>query len=230
MLEEAKLVDELNRVFGLSIAEIAMRLQRSKAWVIVRIRVLSEMSSTIMDEIISGRFPLYSYIYTLRSVRRLTGAASQKNIGDFVKHVGGHGLSIREIALLSNGYFCGGTKMAEEIKSGNLGWCLAEMKRRADEKSASPASLNENEKLALRDLELMIHLVGRLPLRLRHRDLKSGEFFAEAAVIGGEVMRLWPDFTESMKGFYDRCGAAQGNCTVAPARDECSVDESHAQC
>jgi ParB/RepB/Spo0J family partition protein len=229
MLEQAKLVDELNRVFSLSVAEISMRLQRSKAWVIVRIRVLSEMSSKVMDEIIAGRFPLYSYIYTLRPVRRLTGAASQKPIENFVSHVSGHGLSTREIELLSDGYFLGGTKMKEEIEGGNLGWCLEEMKRRAEAKSALPAGLNENEKRAIRDLEFMSQLTGRLPLRLTHRDLKSGEFYAEAVVIVGELLRLWPEFTKGMKDFYDRCGVAEGNRAVAPTRNECSSDEPHTQ-
>jgi hypothetical protein len=229
MLEQAKLVDDLNRIFGLSVAEISMRLQRSKSWVRARLEVLKEMSGSVMNDIIGGRFPLYSYIYTLRSHRRLPGCASQKPIENFVSHVSGRGLSTREIELLSDGYFRGGTKMKQEIEGGNLGWCLEEMKRRAEAKSSLPASLNENEKRALRDLEFMSQLMGRLPLRLAHRDIKSGEFYAEAAVIVGELLRLWPEFTKGMRGFYDRCGVAEGNRAVAPTGNECSSDDSHAQ-
>lgn len=230
MLEQAKLVDELNRVFSLSVAELSMRLQRSKSWVRVRLEVLKEMSAAVMNDIIGGRFPLYSYIYTLRPHRRLPGGASQKVIENFVSHVGGRGLSTREIELLSDGYFRGGAKMRQEIEGGNLGWCLGEMKRRAEAKSTFPASLNENEKLTLQDLEFMSQLTGRLPLRLTHRDIKSSEFYAEAVVIVGELLRLWPEFTKGLKGFYDRCGVAEGNRAVAPTRNECSSDDSHAQC
>jgi ParB/RepB/Spo0J family partition protein len=229
MLEQAKLVDDLNRVFGLSVAEISMRLQRSKAWVRARLEVLKEMSAAVMNDIIAGRFPLYSYIYTLRPHRRLPGGASQKAVENFVGHVGGRGLSAREIELLSDGYFRGGTKMRQEIEGGNLGWCLEEMKRRAEAKSTLPASLNENEKRALRDLEFMSQLTGRLPLRLTHRDLKSGEFYVEAVVIVGELLRLWPDFTNKMGDFYDRCRAAESNREIAPAGHESSGNESQSE-
>lgn len=229
MLEQAKLVDELNRVFALSVAEISLRLQRSKGWVLARTQMLSEMSPKVMDEIIAGRFPLYSYIYTLRPVRRLTGCASKNEVENFVNRVSGHGLSTREIELLSDGYFRGGATIKQEIDGGNLGWCLEEMRRRAEAKSTLPLGLNEDEKKAIRDLEFMGQLTGRLPLRLSHCGLKSNEFFAEASVIAGELLRLWPEFTNKMRGFYDRCRAAEGNREIAPAGHEPSGNESQSE-
>lgn len=226
MLEQAKLVDELNRVFGLSVADISMQLQRSKSWVHARTQVLLEMSPKVMDEIIAGRFPLYSYIYTLRPMRRLTGSASKKEIENFVTHIGGHGLSTRDIELLSEGYFRGGSKLKQEVEGGNLGWCLEEMKRRAEAKSSLPVSLNDNEKKTLRDLEFISQLMSRLPMRLSLKDVKSGEFFAEAVVMVGELLRLWPEFTKNMRSFYDRCGAAESNRSVASSGDECAGNES----
>lgn len=224
MLEQAKLVEELHRAFSLSLSEISLRLQRSHSWVRVRLAVLKEMSPKVMDEIISGRFPLYSYMYTLHPHRRIPGGASNKEVENFVGRVSGHGLSTREIELLSEGYFRGGSKMKQEIEKGNLGWCLEEMKQRAAAKSSLPVNLSENEKRTIRDLEFISQLMGRLPLRLSHRDLKSDVFFAEAMVIVNELIKRWPQFTKDMRSFYDRCRTAEGNREVKQPGNEYSGD------
>jgi hypothetical protein len=227
MLEQAKLVEELKEIFSLSVAEIALRLQRSKSWVVVRLQVLSEMSPKIMEEIIAGRFPLYSYIYSLRPHRRISESASNKDIENFVSKVSGHGFSTREIGLLSDGFFQGGSRMKQEIESGNLGWCINEMKQRADAKSSLPTNLNETEKRAIRDLEFMSQLVGRLPLRLTNRDLKSDTFFAEAVVITSGLINRWEEFTKAIRSFYDRCGVAECDKALKQSGNECATDELH---
>lgn len=222
MLEQAKLVDELNRIFGLSVAEIASRLQRSKSWVNVRLQVLGEMSPVVVDAIISGKFPLYSYVYTLRPLRRLRGSESKKEVDKFVTNISGKNLSVRDIELLSEGYFRGGAKLKQEIENGNIGWCLGEMKQRADAKSSLPSSFNETEKRTIRDLEFLSQLLGRLPLRLTHRDLKSAEFFAESVVIVGGLVSLWPEFINNLRNFYDRCGVRASDNKVKQPGSECA--------
>ena len=108
-IEQAKLVDELKKVYGLTVAEISTHLGRSKAWAVVRVEAFSSMSEKVAAEIFSGRFPLYSYLYTLRRLRRLNGVAS-KEVDDFVSSVSGKGLSTRDIELLSRAYFQGGRR------------------------------------------------------------------------------------------------------------------------
>ncbi len=58
ILEQARMVDELQHGFGLSNLEISRRLERSQAWVSVRIGILTEIPEEIKNEIFSGKFPL----------------------------------------------------------------------------------------------------------------------------------------------------------------------------
>jgi len=61
-LEQARFVDELHKRHGLTVTDIASRLERSKAWVSVRLGIIDEMSEVVRDAVFSGRFPLRSYI------------------------------------------------------------------------------------------------------------------------------------------------------------------------
>jgi ParB/RepB/Spo0J family partition protein len=71
IVEQARFVDELKKSFGLGVSEIAKRLEVSRAWVSVRTGILGEMSDCIKQEVFSGRFPLRSYMYTLRQFTRV---------------------------------------------------------------------------------------------------------------------------------------------------------------
>lgn len=199
-IEQAKLVEELKRVYGLSLAEIATQLSRSKAWVVVRIEAFSSMSELVQTEIFSGRFPLYSYLYTLRSFRRLNGVAS-KDIDDFVKSVSGKALSARDIELLARAYFQGGTQIREQIQSGYIGFCLSRIK----DETGSGNDLNEVERAVLRDLELTNRFMSRLTLKLSNPKIESREFFAEAGLLVSGIIRLEPRFTGAILEFYARC-------------------------
>lgn len=62
---------------------------------VVRVEAFSSIRPTVQAEIFSDRFPLYSYLYTLRQFRRLNGVAS-KEIDEFVKATSGKALSVRD--------------------------------------------------------------------------------------------------------------------------------------
>lgn len=200
-IEQAKLVDELKRGYSLSLGEIATHLGRSKAWVVVRVEAFSSMSETVEAEIFSGRFPLYSYLYTLRRFRRLNGIAS-KEVDEFVKAVSGKALSARDIELLSRAYFQGGTQIREQIKSGAIGFCLSQLKEAESEQGQE---LNEAERTALRDLDIANRVMGRLTLKLSNPKLESSEFFAEAGLLVSGIIRLEPRFNSAIREFYARC-------------------------
>ena len=97
LLEQAVFVEELNKTQGLNVSEIALRLQKSKSWVSVRLKTFSEMSEATKLSILEGRFPLYSYLYTLHPFRRLEGSASKFEMDEFIGITSGKGLSTREI-------------------------------------------------------------------------------------------------------------------------------------
>jgi len=106
ILEQARLIDELKTVHGMSNWEIAGSLEKSKSWVSVRSGIIGEMSECVRNKIFSGTFPVYSYMYTLRQFIRIN-CARKEEIDEFVKLVSGKHLSIREIELLAHGYFKG---------------------------------------------------------------------------------------------------------------------------
>ncbi len=209
LLEQARLVDELKRAHEMSVAEIAAKLERSKAWVLVRIDTLSKMSKEVRTEVFSGRFPAYSYLYTLRQFRRLTHA-KQSEEDEFVRAASGKQLSTRDIELLARGYFQGGKNIRTQIREGNLGWCLGELKRDWTQASEGAAQWSETERGALRDLEMVARAMGRLGLRLGSPGIGSPGFYAEAGLLASGVLRRMAQFETQVRRFHDRCREASG--------------------
>jgi predicted transcriptional regulator len=211
LLEQARLVDELKRTHQLSLAEIATRLERSKAWVVVRLDVLSKMSPVARDAVFAGKFPAYSYLYTLRQFRRVNGA-KQSDENEFVAAVSGKGLSTRDIECLARGYFQGGSQVREQITQGDLGWCLKELRRDEADISAGVADWTERERGVARDLEIVGRAMGRLTLRLGElmSDGSPG-FISEAGLLAGGVSRRLGPFEAVIRRFYDRYRKTPGD-------------------
>ena len=63
-LEQARFVDELHKRHGLSVTDIAARLECSNAWVSVRLGIIDEMSQVVREAVFSGSFPVRSYMCT----------------------------------------------------------------------------------------------------------------------------------------------------------------------
>jgi hypothetical protein len=71
ILEQARFVVDLVSIHGMSVAEVAQTLSRSKGWVSMRRSLLEEMSPAIQAILFRGAFPVYSYMYTLRPFMRM---------------------------------------------------------------------------------------------------------------------------------------------------------------
>ena len=96
ILEQARFVVDLVTIHGMSMAEVAETLCRSKGWVCMRRSLLEEMSPAIQQALFRGAFPVYSYMYTLRPFMRMNGD-NQAEIERFVRAVAGRRLSVRDI-------------------------------------------------------------------------------------------------------------------------------------
>lgn len=203
-VEQAKLVDELKCVYGLSVTEIAKRVDRSQAWVCTRINVLCEMSEQVMNGILSGRFPAYSFFYTLRQFRRLN-AVPKSEIDGFVKAVSGHNCSTRDIERLANGYFRGGEKIRDQIRQ-DFSWYLGQL--RGQVSMEGPTTLSDLESRVLRDLEMLQSCMGRLTLKLHNEQLRGADFFAQAALITDGILSRGHMFLDELRRFHDRIGKA----------------------
>jgi ParB/RepB/Spo0J family partition protein len=60
ILEQARFVVELLSMHDMSLAEVAERLSRSKAWVSMRRGLLQEISQAVQEILFRGAFPVYS--------------------------------------------------------------------------------------------------------------------------------------------------------------------------
>jgi hypothetical protein len=220
LLEQARFVADLLTVHGLSLAEIATKLSRSKGWVSMRKNLLEEMSPAIQQLLFRGAFPVYCYMYTLRPFRRMN-TISAKEIERFMQAVAGQRRSVRDIALLAQGYFRGPAALREAIVGGKLGWSLEQMKRVPEHREGG----NEFERVLLNDLQILRKYLQRVWLKCADERLQSRAFYAQANLLTGGLLSQLQPFSERMRAFYDRSGHAECHLPDASGGDAPAPDQ-----
>lgn len=203
ILEQAAFVDELRDKYNMSTREIAGHLERSPAWVCVRSGIMDEMSETVKDAVFSGKFPVRSYMYNLRLFTRVN-SIKKSEIDIFVKSVSGKGLSTRDIEILVYGYFRGGNELKKQITQGNIDWTLKQMKKSNVCSSSDENSLNELERNAINDLELVQKYMEKISSGIKDVKLNSPPFLATAHLLVEGILSKINIFTKNMEEFYDQ--------------------------
>jgi predicted transcriptional regulator len=203
ILEQAAFIDELSTTGRLTVAEIAKELSRSKSWVSMRLGLISEMSATIRAKLFSGAFPVYSYMYTLRSFMRMNGVSGEE-VDQFVVAVSDKGLSVRDIEQLAHGYFRGPDSFRQEILKGNLALPL----KRLREVPQNPDGCSAFERVMLHDLEITQKYMQRLMGKSQDPRLQSRPFHAQANLLSAAILSRVPAFNQSLKQLHDRSGQA----------------------
>jgi hypothetical protein len=224
-LEQAALVDELHQPHQLSVTQIAHHLERSPAWVSLRLGLVAEMSETVKEAIFAGRFPVRSYMYTLRSFTRVK-EIKKSDLDTFVKAVSGKGLSIRAIEVLAQGFFNGGPAIRDQITHGNLDWTLNQLKQQP---GSDTPSLNEWESRTLKGLELAQGCIIRIPRQLKCVKLKSAEFFSEADLLTEGILNRIDFFTNTLRWFHDRRGEKKSDPGSPSGREKEETDRPASQ-
>jgi len=199
-LEQAALVDELKARYHLSVMEIARQLERSPAWVSVRLGILSQMSESVRAAIFSGAFPVRSYLYTLHSFTRVN-KIPQSEITQFVQAASGKHLSLRQIDLLARGYFQGGAALKAQIQQGQISWTLDQLQKSQVRESSE---LGQREARVLLDLELAQKYLRRLLAGLQQPSLTGNAFFAQADLLVEGLLTLLPRFQKSLEVWHDK--------------------------
>lgn len=210
IIEQAKLIDELRSVHHMSVGEIARVLEKSPAWVSVRAGIIAEMTPLVTGAILSGAFPVYSYMYTVRPFMRLNRIAKEE-IDTFVRLTAGRGLSIRDIELLAHGYFKGPEPMRQQIAQGNIAWGLSRMKH----PRLTAAQCTERERRLLSELEGCQKYLQRIICTSKDRRCKSNAFCAEANLLTGGIMRKVTAFGAAIRALYDRTRKTQGDSAAS---------------
>jgi hypothetical protein len=203
ILEQARFIVDLVTIHGMSVAEIAQTLSRSKGWVCMRRSLLAEMSPAIQQILFRGAFPVYSYMYTLRPFMRMNGD-HRTEAERFMKAVAGRRLSVRDIELLAHAYFRGPASLREAIVGGNLGWSLEHLKCVPEDREGC----SEFERVLLKELQILRKAIERVMAKCHDRRLRSRAFHAQANLLCAGLLSTWEPFGERIKEFYDRTGRA----------------------
>jgi predicted transcriptional regulator len=198
VLEEARFLDEL-KARGLSLAEMAEALGRSKAWVSLRLGLLEQMSPVVRQQVFDGGLPTYSWIYTLAPFRRLKGVTSQQ-VDEFVGAVSGCALSVRQIEQLAHGYFRGPESFRQELRSGHLSLLLQQMTA----VPVDPDGCSEFERILVGDLELLQKHAQRVVTKSQDRRLQSRAFFVQCHLLTGGLLSRSRGFLKILQQLHDR--------------------------
>lgn len=203
LLEQARFIDELKNVQKMSVAQIATELSRSKAWVSMRLGLMSEMGQGVRQQLFSGAFPVYSYMYTLRQFMRMNGV-KREQIDLFVGALAGKKLSVREIEQLAHGYFRGPESFRQEILRGNVALPLEWMSKVPQD----PDGCSEFERMLLKDLEILQKYMQRVMGKGQDPRLISRPFHAQCHLLAGGILSRNTAFLHSLRQLHDRSGQA----------------------
>ena len=201
LLEQARFVDDLHRERGLSPADIAQQLDRSPAWVTVRLGLLRELSPIVRDALFAGAFPVYAYLYTLRPFRRLKSVTAA-DLDQFVGALRGHPLSVRQIEGLAHGFFRGPPSFRQELLQGHLTLAL----RHLAEAPSDPDSGSEFERIFLHDLEQTQKAMLRVIGKSQDPKLQSAAFRAQANLLTAALLSQTAAFLRTLRQLHDRTG------------------------
>ena len=201
ILEQASFVGELKRLHAMNLAEIATALSRSKAWVCLRMGLLTELTPVVRQKLFAGLFPVYAYMYSVRPFMRINGVA-KADIEQFVVALSGMHLSLREIDCLARGYFRGGEQLREQIRQGNVALSLEQFTNSAP----ATAGCTLFEQAMLKDLEHVQKYQQRVSGNCPDPRLASPAFRAQAHLLLAGLLNRTPSFLESVRNLHDRCG------------------------
>ncbi len=201
ILEQARLLDELNKVHHLSVGEMARLLDKSKGWVGMRLGMIEGMSEAVLEKIFKGQFSAYSYMYSLRPFMRMNGI-KKKEIDEFVDLTSGKALSIRDLDILARGYFSGNDNLREQLKNGDVSWALRRLKENGAQ--ASGEDCTELERNVLRKLEVLRALLVSMIYYSNDTRLKSPYFRVQANLLTDGILKQWDDFSSAIRRLDDK--------------------------
>jgi hypothetical protein len=198
VLEEARFLDEL-KARGMSLAEMADALSRSKAWVSLRLGLLEAMSPVAREKVFAGGLPVHSWIYTVAPFRRLNGVTVGQ-VDEFVGAVSGRGLSVRQIDQLAQGFFRGPESFRQELRAGHLTLLLQQMAA----VPVDPDGCSEFERILVGDLEQIQKHAQRVAGKSQDRRLQSRAFFVQCHLLTGSLLSRGKGFLKILQQLHDR--------------------------
>ncbi len=200
-VEEAIFVNELYKTHQQTLKQIASELERSPAWVSIRLGIIDEMSKDVREAIFSGKFPLRSYMYTLRPFTRVKGF-DRNLITSFVNKVSGKDLSTRDIDKLAYIYFRGSPEARSEIDAGKAHTILdyyKKVKTKEEERDLE----NDLERKVINNLELFQKYMNFVMRDIMNPTLISQDFKNTAKFLISGILKQIDDFINVIRRWHD---------------------------
>jgi len=201
LYEEAGFVLQLYRVHGMSPGDIADRLNRSKAWVSMRLQFQNSIPDSVRDSLHTGSFPMHAWMYSVRPFMRVNG--EKDRLGEeFVSLMSRERATLREIDILAREWFTGGEESREAIRKGNGAFILNRLQTNVDIQETMSAAEQQLFKYLV-SIETLIRKIRhetRVPAKGR-----SKAFQAQAGVVCMKIVSNLKNFNESMEVLHAQC-------------------------
>lgn len=224
-MEQAALIEELHKQYGMSIYDIAASLCRSPSWVSMRLGMLDELSSLVREKIMSGAFPARAYLYGLKGFTRVNKIPMQ-DVDACVNALSGKYLSTRDLFILSRAYFNGGESIQRLIIDGDVHRALRVLKSDA---AAPDYEMSVTDRTFLEYLMDASTAINRVLHHARNIEMMTADFSNHVNLWCSSLMNIMQSFQSIITEFYERtrpavrgadavpAGAKQeGDCAIAP--------------
>jgi hypothetical protein len=216
-VEQATLIEELNKHYGMSIYDIAQHLGRSPSWVSMRLGVIEDLSPLVREKIMSGAFPARAYLYGIKGFTRVNKIGRQQ-VDAFVGAVSGKGLSTRELFVLSRAYFSAGGAIRSLICEGNVRRALRLLLEEAQ--GVDDATLPQREREFIKDLSQASTGINRVIANSAGIGDGTMAFRHHVNLWCTAIVRRHNEFITIIKDFYDRSGpAGRGTGVLSGGRE-----------
>lgn len=201
-VEQAAFVNELQTRLNLSLTEIAYRLEVSKAWVSVRLGIWEEMSPLVREKIFSGKFPLRSYMYTIKQFTRVNTKDKKKDIDNFINLTSGKKLSTREIDVLAKNYFKGDPGIKKQIEEGDINWTARALINQEKSDKANSDAESTHEINVISNLRKLVYLLITVRSIFTEQLTKtSGNLVKRISPIMCQIIENMEKLSKVMEGF-----------------------------
>jgi ParB/RepB/Spo0J family partition protein len=185
-LEEGWLVWELVRGGGLSLGEVARRLERSKAWVSGRLGLIEGLPERVLEGVSNGKIGAYVATRYLLPFARANAGDCEK----LAEKITEHEFRTREVETLCQHYAAAGPKARSRMVEEPARF-LAALKEAS--KGAMDPKLSEAENRCVKNLEL----IGNVALGLV-RQLPQSCTYDTQADIRAMIQRAWGRCSERL--------------------------------
>ena len=185
-LEEGWLVWELVRSAGLSLGEVGLRLERSKAWVSGRLGLVEGLPEQVLEGVLSGKIGAYVATRYLLPFARANAGDCEKLAEKIMEHE----FRSREVEALCQHYAAAGPKARSRMVEEPARF-LAALKEAS--KGAMDPKLSEAENRCVKNLEL----IGNVALGLV-RQLPQTCTYDTEAKIRETIQRAWGRCSERL--------------------------------